>query len=80
MSGQLWDGLILAIQKATQGPALDASAARQADENFRDSLLEPSKQIAKGFEQLEVSPLPAMGDSFSPPELADIEAFMRTLK
>lgn len=80
MSGQPQDGLTLAIQKATQGPALDAIAARPTDEYIRNSLLEPGKDMAKGFEHLEIWPLPLMGDSRSPQELADVEAFMRTLK
>jgi putative membrane-bound dehydrogenase-like protein len=67
-------------QGSTVGPALDGIAARQTDEYIRDSLLEPSKDMAKGFEQLEISPMPPMGDIFSPQELADVEAFMKTLK
>ena len=36
--------------------------------------------LAKGFEQLNISPMPPMGDIFSPQELADIQAFVLTLK
>jgi len=43
-------------------------------------LLEPDKVLAKGFEELGLSPMPPMGDIFNPQELADIEAFLQTLK
>ena len=61
-------------------PALDGIAARATPASIRESLLEPSKVIAKGFEQFKVSPMPPMGDIFSPQELTDIEAFVQTLK
>lgn len=67
-------------QGSTVGPALDGIAGRQNDDYIRQSLLEPSRQMAKGFEQLEISPMPPMGDIFSPQELADVEAFVKTLK
>jgi hypothetical protein len=47
---------------------------------IRKSLLEPSKVLAKGYETLTMSPLPPMGDIFSPQELADIEVSVLTLK
>ncbi len=67
-------------QGSTVGPALDGIAARQTPDYIRQSLLEPSKVLAKGFEQLEMSPMPPMADIFSPQELADVEAFVKTLK
>ena len=67
-------------QGSTVGPALDGIASRATKEYIRESLLEPSKVLAKGFEQQKISPMPPMGDIFSPQELADIEAFVRTLK
>jgi mono/diheme cytochrome c family protein len=67
-------------QGSTAGPALDGIAARQTPEYIRQSLLEPSKVLAKGYEQLEMSPMPPMADIFSPQELADVEAFVKTLK
>ncbi len=67
-------------QGSTVGPALDGIAARQTSEYIRQSLLEPSKVLAKGYEQLEMSPMPPMADIFSPQELADVEAFVKTLK
>jgi mono/diheme cytochrome c family protein len=62
------------------GPALDGIASRGTPAYIRESLLEPSKVIAKGFEHFKVSPMPPMGDIFSPQEIADIEAFLQTLK
>jgi putative membrane-bound dehydrogenase-like protein len=67
-------------QGSTVGPALDGIASRATPAYIHESLLEPSKAIAKGFEQFTVSPMPPMGDIFSPQELSDIEAFLQTLK
>ncbi len=67
-------------QGSTVGPALDGIATRGTPAYIRESLLEPSKVLAKGYEQLKVSPMPPMGDIFSPQELADIQAFVLTLK
>ena len=67
-------------QGSAVGPALDGIATRVTAEYIRESLLEPSKVLAKGYEQQKISPMPPMADIFSPQELADIEAFLRTLK
>ena len=67
-------------QGSTVGPALDGIATRATKDYIRESLLEPSKVLAKGFEQLKVSPMPPMADIFSAQELADIQAFVLTLK
>ena len=67
-------------QGSTVGPALDGIASRATPAYIHESLLEPSKVIAKGYEQFTVSPMPPMGDIFSPQELSDIEAFLQTLK
>ena len=67
-------------QGSTVGPALDGIATRATPAYIRESLLEPSKIIAKGFEQFKISPMPPMGDIFSPQEISDIEAFLQTLK
>ena len=67
-------------QGSTVGPALDGIATRATASYIRESLLEPSKAIAKGFEQFKISPMPPMGDIFSPQEISDIEAFLQTLK
>ena len=67
-------------QGSTVGPALDGIATRGTPEYIRESLLEPSKVLAKGFEALEMSPMPPMGDLFNEQELADIQAYLQTLK
>ena len=67
-------------QGSTVGPALDGIATRGTRAYIRESLLEPSKVLAKGFESLTMSPMPPMGDIFSPQELEDIQAYLQTLK
>jgi mono/diheme cytochrome c family protein len=68
-------------QGSTVGPALDGIATRATPAYIHESLLEPSKVIAKGFEQFgKVSPMPPMGDIFSPQEISDLEAFLQTLR
>ncbi|HMJ88995.1 MAG TPA: cytochrome c, partial [Candidatus Acidoferrum sp.] len=65
---------------STVGPALDGIASRATKEYLRESLLEPSKVLAKGYENLTMSPMFPMGDIFSPQEINDIIAFIETLK
>ena len=67
-------------QGSTVGPALDGIAARGTPDYIRESLLEPSKVMAKGFEGTGLSPMPPMGDIFSAQELADIQTYLQTLK
>lgn len=67
-------------QGSTVGPALDGLATRFPAAYIRESLLEPSKVIAKGYEQYTVSPMPPMATIFSPQEISDIEAYLQTLK
>jgi putative membrane-bound dehydrogenase-like protein len=62
------------------GPALDGIATRQNPTYIEQSLLEPNKVLAKGFEQLGVSPMPPMGLILKPQEVADIKAFILSLK
>ena len=67
-------------QGSAVGPALDGLASRATAAYIHESLMEPSKVIAKGFEQYTVSPMPPAGDIFGPQEISDIEAFLQTLK
>ena len=67
-------------QGSNVGPALDGIATRGTPAYIHESLLEPSKVIAKGYEQFKISPMPPMDAIFSPQELSDIEAFLQTLK
>jgi len=65
---------------STVGPALDGLASRVSPQYLRESLLEPSKVMAKGFENLTLSPMPPMGDIFNPQQIEDILAYLQTLK
>jgi mono/diheme cytochrome c family protein len=67
-------------QGSAVGPALDGLASRATPASIRESLLQPSKVIAKGYEQYTVSPMPPMGDIFNPQEISDLEAYLQTLK
>lgn len=67
-------------QGSTVGPVLDGIAARKDAAYIRESLLAPSKVLAQGYETLGLSPMPPMADIFSAQELADIQAFLQTLK
>ena len=62
------------------GPALDGIAKRKDAAYIKESLLEPGRTLAEGFQQLGASPMPPMGLILKPQELADIEAFLQTLK
>jgi mono/diheme cytochrome c family protein len=67
-------------QGSAVGPAMDGIAARKDATYIKEALLEPNKILADGFQQLGVSPMPPMGLILKPQELADIEAFLQTLK
>ena len=61
------------------GPPLDGIASRKEEDYLRESLVDPMAQIAEGF-QAEVSPMPPMGVLLRPQELADVMAYLMTLK
>jgi mono/diheme cytochrome c family protein len=65
---------------STVGPALDGIAGRKEEKYIVESLLEPNKVLAQGYEALGVSPMPPMGLILTPQEMADIQAFLLTLK
>ena len=67
-------------QGSTVGPALDGLAKRLTPAEIRESLLEPSKVLAKGYEHYGVSPMPPMADIFNPQEISDLEAYLQTLR
>jgi mono/diheme cytochrome c family protein len=67
-------------QGSTVGPPLDGLATRAKPDYIKQSLLEPNKVLAKGFEALGVSPMPPMNLVLQPQELADVQAFLQTLK
>jgi hypothetical protein len=45
-----------------------------------ESLMDPNAKLAKGFENLTISPMPPVGVLLKEQELADILAFLGTLK
>jgi len=61
------------------GPALDAIATRKQEDYILESLVDPGATIAEGF-QGKVSPMPPMGVLLNPQELADVMAYILTLK
>ncbi|MDB6174545.1 MAG: rane-bound dehydrogenase protein [Chthoniobacteraceae bacterium] len=67
-------------QGSTVGPALDGIATRADAKYIRESLLEPNKVLAKGFEKIGASPMPPLGLILKAQELEDIEAFLQTLR
>lgn len=67
-------------QGSTVGPPLDGIATRKDAAYIKQSLLEPSAVLAPGYEKLGLSPMPPMGDIFNAQELADIQAYLQTLK
>jgi len=71
---------LLKGQGSTVGPALDGVAGRKDINYLKQSLLEPNAVLAQGFEKLGVSPMPPMGLILKPQEIADILAFLQSLK
>jgi cytochrome c551/c552 len=54
-------------QGSTVGPALDGIASRKDAAYIQESLLEPNKVLAEGFQQLGTSPMPPTGLILKPP-------------
>ncbi len=61
------------------GPDLDTIATRKKEDDILQSLIDPGATIPEGF-QGKVSPMPPMGVLLKPQELADIMAYLLTLK
>ena len=61
------------------GPALDGIASRKTRDYLYESLVDPSAAIAEGF-QLQASPMPPMGLLLKEQELADVMAYIMSLK
>ncbi len=62
------------------GPILEGIAARASKDYIVESLMDPNAKLAKGFENLTISPMPPVGILLKEQELADILAFLATLK
>jgi putative membrane-bound dehydrogenase-like protein len=62
------------------GPILDGIAVRADKAYIEESLMDPNAKLAKGFENLTISPMPPLGVLLKEQELADILAFLDTLK
>jgi cytochrome c553 len=62
------------------GPILDGIAVRSDRAYIVESLMDPNAKLAKGFENLTISPMPPLGVLLKEQELADILAFLDTLK
>ena len=61
------------------GPILDGIAVRGDNAYILESLMDPNAKLAKGFENLTISPMPPVGVLLKEQELADILAFLHTL-
>jgi len=62
------------------GPILDGIAVRATKDYILESLMDPNAKLAKGFESLTISPMPPLGVLLKEQDLADILAFLDTLK
>ena len=61
------------------GPILDGIAVRADKAYIVESLMDPNAKLAKGFENLTISPMPPLGVLLKEQELADILAYLGTL-
>lgn len=66
---------------AEMGPALDGIASTKTPEYILESLLEPNAAFARGYGHFRgASPMPALGSVLSDGEIADLMAYLLTLK
>ena len=61
------------------GPILDGIAIRNDKDYILESLMDPNAKLAKGFESLNISPMPPLGVLLKEQEVADILAYLATL-
>jgi putative membrane-bound dehydrogenase-like protein len=62
------------------GPILDGIAVRSDKAYIEESLMDPNATLAKGFENLTISPMPPLGILLKEQETADILAYLQTLR
>ncbi len=62
------------------GPILDGIAVRGDRAYLTESLMDPNAKLAKGFENLPISPMPPLGALLKEQELEDILSYLATLK
>jgi mono/diheme cytochrome c family protein len=62
------------------GPALDGIASRKDADYIKRSLVNPTAELAEGFDKLGASPMPPMNILLNDQELADVMAYLMTLK
>ena len=67
-------------QGSTVGPALDGIASRKDAKYIEESLREPNKVLAEGYQQLGTSPMPPLGLILKQQEIEDVKAYLQTLK
>jgi mono/diheme cytochrome c family protein len=59
---------------------LDGLAARKQRDYIYQSLVNPTAQLAEGFDKIGASPMPPMNILLNEQELADLMAYLMTLK
>jgi putative membrane-bound dehydrogenase-like protein len=65
---------------STVGPPLDGVGSRQDEAYLLESLINPNAKLAKGFDSIPISSMPPMEQILKPQELADVLAFLKSLK
>jgi len=71
---------ILKGQGSAVGPALDGIASRKDEAYLLESLINPNAKLAEGYTATPISPMPPMNLILKPQELADVMAFILSLK
>ena len=62
------------------GPALDGIASRKDRPYLYESLVDPTATLAEGFDKLGASPMPPMNLLLNEQQIADVMAYLMTLK